>query len=123
MLSVSKVLGYQRTLQPSDLWKMDPSRESAHLSAILDVSWARRVEAAELWNARLDSGELKPTLLARVFWLLRAAKAGRGYTARRAELESEWRDKSGRKQPSLAWALNDTLGSMFWISGLFKVHF
>lgn len=35
-------------------------------------------------------------------------------------LEMEWRSRSGRRSPSLAWALND-IASGFWAGGLFKV--
>lgn len=115
------VLGYQRTLQPTDLWKMDETRESGHLSAILDEAWARRLKEANAWNDRLANGEIKPGFLKRLKWAISSTRAGTKYADRRASLETQWREVDGRKEPSLAWALNDTLGSLFWIGGLFKV--
>nr|GAT42790.1 ABC protein [Mycena chlorophos] len=107
------VLGFQRTLQASDLWKMGPEQESANLTAQLNAAWAHRVDLAADWNRKLDSGEAKPSFWKRVAWSLpgRDAKA----------LEQRWRDKDGRREASLAWSLNDVLGTFFWRAGLFKV--
>ncbi|KAJ7513244.1 ABC protein [Mycena galericulata] len=107
------VLGYQRTLQATDLWKMGPEQEAGYLSEKLDAAWARRVAAAEDWNARLDRGDVGPGWLKRVAWAL----PGRDGAA----LEKAWREKDGRREASLAWALNDVLGHMFWRGGVFKV--
>ncbi|TRM64247.1 P-loop containing nucleoside triphosphate hydrolase protein [Schizophyllum amplum] len=115
------VLGYQRTLQASDLWKVDPSREAGHLSAALDSSWERRCVEAAAYNARLESGEIRPSLRKRIAWRMRALGSPAHYRERRAQLEQQWRDVSGRREASLAWALNDTLGRAFWIGGFFKV--
>ncbi|EJD07137.1 ABC protein [Fomitiporia mediterranea MF3/22] len=120
------VLGYQRSLQVPDLWKMDPSRESGVLSSKLDEAWARRVEAADDWNWRLANGEAQANVVKRVGWSIRAcfpssSVPGESYAERRDGLEREWRDKSGIAEPSLAWALNDTFGWHFWAGGLFKV--
>ncbi|KAG1720218.1 hypothetical protein EDB19DRAFT_1918121 [Suillus lakei] len=60
-----QVLGYQRTLQALDLYRMDPSQESAALAAKLEAAWQRRVRAAADWNARHESGELRPSLFKR----------------------------------------------------------
>jgi ATP-binding cassette, subfamily C (CFTR/MRP), member 1 len=46
---------------------------------------------------------------------------GVGYTEKRAALEQHWLNHDGRKEASLAWALNDTFGLSFWLGGLFKV--
>ncbi|KAJ7097441.1 ABC protein [Mycena epipterygia] len=107
------VLGYQRTLQASDLWKMGPEQEAGYLTDALDAAWARRVAAAAEWNARLDSGEAKAALLKRMLWSL----PGRD----RAALEKKWREGPGRREASLAWSLNDVLGHLFWRGGVFKV--
>ncbi|KAJ4467870.1 ABC protein [Lentinula aciculospora] len=120
------VLGYQRTLQASDLWKMDHSQESGYLSEQLDAAWARRAQAAEEWNVKLASGELRPGLIRRAAWQIQATLNfgqivdGRR-NERRKELERRWREIDGRKEPSLAWSLNDVFGSMFWIAGIYKV--
>ncbi|KAJ7891133.1 ABC protein [Mycena leptocephala] len=87
------VLGYQRTLQAADLWRMGPEQEAGYLTDALEAAWARRVEKA---------GEVK--------WALRGKE-------KREELEREWREKDGRREASLAWALNDVLGHMFWKGG------
>ncbi|KAG0695504.1 ABC protein [Suillus ampliporus] len=64
-----QVLGYQRTLQASDLYKLDTSRESAVLAAKLEAAWQRRVKAAADWNAVLriigDMGQLMGPLVLR----------------------------------------------------------
>ena len=114
-------LGYQRTLQATDLWKMDHSRESGNLGAQLDEAWARRVKAANEWNTRLADGEIKPSLYNRTKWAVQALRGKGSYRERRAALETHWREVDGRKQASLAWTLNDVLGRDFWFGGLFKV--
>lgn len=120
------VLGYQRTLQASDLYKMDPSRESAVLAAKLEAAWQRRVKAAADWNARLESGELRPSLFKRTGWAIRAISAngqkqGATWAERCAGFQNNWQESEGRKEASLAWALNDVFRGMFWIGGVFKV--
>jgi ATP-binding cassette subfamily C (CFTR/MRP) protein 1 len=93
---------------------MDPTRESRVLSAKLDASWARRVKEAESWNLRLLNGEIQPGLLRRTIWALRGKEA-------KKVAEKKWREVEGRKEASLAWALNDTFGLDFWLGGLYKV--
>ncbi|KAG0705755.1 ABC protein [Suillus ampliporus] len=120
------VLGYQRTLQASDLYKLDTSEESAVLAAKLEAAWQRRVKAAADWNARLENGELRPSLLNRTGWALRAIpsngqKQGATSSERRETFQKRWRESEGRKEASLAWALNDVFCHMFWIGGAFKV--
>lgn len=120
-----KILGYQRTLQVTDLWKLDPSRESGFLSVKLDSAWARRNRVAEEWNQRLAKGEVKPGLYRRLKWRVKALSGKGGetsYSERRNSLEKEWREVSGRIEPSLAWSLNDIFGWHFWAGGLFKVR-
>ncbi|KAF7965153.1 hypothetical protein HWV62_45382, partial [Athelia sp. TMB] len=125
--NIFSVLGYQRTLQAEDLHRLDPSRETEHLSNTLDAAWARRLAAADAWNARLASGEAKPGVFKRAGWACRAVVGSRSkdigatYKDRRAALEKRWREVDGQKQASLAWALNDTLGRAFWIGGVCKV--
>ena len=114
-------MGYQRTLQATDLWKIDESRESGILGAKLDEAWARRVQAADEWNARLAKGDIKPSLIKRAKWSIQALGGQGSYRERRAALESRWREVDGRRQPSLAWALNDVFGRDFWFGGGFKV--
>ncbi|KAJ7116426.1 P-loop containing nucleoside triphosphate hydrolase protein [Mycena epipterygia] len=115
------VLGYQRTLQATDLWKVGPEQEAGYLSEKLDAAWIRRVNAAEEWNAGLESGQVKPPVFTRFRWSVKALAGGFGYRDRRAALEKQWREVDGRKQASLAWAMNDILGHLFWIGGVYKV--
>ncbi|KAI0370390.1 ABC protein [Pilatotrama ljubarskyi] len=114
-------LGYQRTLQATDLWKMDESREAGLLGAKLDAAWARRVQDAKEWNARLANGEVKPSVFKRAKWSVQALRGQGTYRERREALEDHWREVDGRKQASLVWALNDVFGRDFWFGGGFKV--
>ncbi|CCM01415.1 uncharacterized protein FIBRA_03466 [Fibroporia radiculosa] len=115
------MLGYQRTLQATDLWKMDETREAGVLSAKLDAAWDIRVKKADEWNARLVSGEIKPGLWLRVKWFFKALCTGSRYRKRRTELEKQWREHDGKQEASIAWALNDVFGWTFWTGGAFKV--
>lgn len=120
----AQVLGYQRSLQATDLWRMDTTREAATLSGKLDASWERRVREADEWNARLAAGDVRPGWFKRLKWSVKAIRSGKSgvtYSERRAALETHWREKDGRKEPSLTWALNDVFGWHFWAGGLFKV--
>jgi ATP-binding cassette subfamily C (CFTR/MRP) protein 1 len=116
-LSPIMTLGYQRTLQATDLWKVDSSRESGILSTKFDESWTRRCKAAAEWNARLEKGEVHPPLRLRAVWTVKAMWGG----PRVDEMIHAWRTKDGRKDPSIVWALNDVLGREFWAGGVFKV--
>ncbi|KAJ7183176.1 ABC protein [Mycena filopes] len=115
------VLGYQRTLQATDLWKVGPKQEAGYLSEQLDAAWMRRVEAAAAWNAGLDDGRIKPPVSTRFWWSIKALAGGTQYRTRRAASEKQWREIDGRKQASLAWAMNDVLGHLFWYGGAYKV--
>lgn len=117
-----EVLGYQRTLQATDLWKVDETRETHRLSSTLDAAWERRRLEADAWNARLLAGEIKPRILKRLHWVLLSLSAGTRYAERRSSYETRWREFDGKKEASLAWALNDTLGRFFWSAGAFKVN-
>jgi hypothetical protein len=96
---------------------MGPEQESGYLGDALDASWDRRVAAANDWNARLDNGDIKPGVFKRVVWSIKALAPGSDYHV----FEKRWMEVDGRKTPSLAWALNDVLGHLFWKGGVFKV--
>lgn len=115
-----QVLGYQRTLQATDLWKMDQSQESGVLSRQLNAAWEARVDTARRWNSELDQGKINPSFLTRCRWNLSSLMAGKRYKEHRAMLEDQWRRIGGRRSPSLAWALNDVFGRQFWLGGAFK---
>lgn len=106
-------LGYQRPLQAPDLWRMDPSREARLLSTQLDEAWARRVAKAKEWNARLASGEIKPSIFQRSEWYAKSLVGKGSYS----EQEVRWRTVDGKRHASLTWALNDVLGRAFWAGG------
>ncbi|KAF8175919.1 P-loop containing nucleoside triphosphate hydrolase protein [Mycena galopus ATCC 62051] len=108
------ILGFQRTLQASDLWRMGPEHEAGYLTDKLDAAWARRVEAAALHNERLEKGEVRPPFVKRVKWAFYGKE-------KRAKMERWWLEEGGKREASLAWALNDVLGHMFWKGGCFKV--
>ena len=123
------VLGYQRTLQAPDLYKLDVSREVGPMAEKLEAAWARRINAAAEWNDKLDRGETHPSALRRLLWSIRAFRAIKTggtsqvqtYRKRRMALEEHWRRVGGRKKASLTWALNDVFGWSFWLGGIFKV--
>ncbi|KAL6299258.1 P-loop containing nucleoside triphosphate hydrolase protein [Sparassis latifolia] len=114
------LLGYQRTLQATDLWKLGEEMEAGYLGEKLDVAWARRLQAANEWNTKLAHGDLRPGLMNLLRWNIQAFLSGH-YTKRREELEQHWRYVDGKKQASIAWALNDVFGASFWLGGAFKV--
>lgn len=118
---ISQTLGFQRTLQATDLWKLDESREAGPLGNKLDEAWDRRVQAAAEWNEKLDKGEIRPSFFERLKWNVQSLRYGTAYSERRASLEKHWREVDGRKEASLVWALNDVFGLSFWLGGLFKV--
>lgn len=90
------ILGSQRPLTATDVWKLNPDTASSEmLSRKINVIWDRRCAEADAWNAKIDSGDVGPSLWRRVNFLI-----GRGS-------ETEWRAKSGRKQASLVWTCNE----------------
>jgi hypothetical protein len=112
-----QTLGYQRTLQASDLWKLDEARTSASLVNRFESAFKRRVEAAEQWNKGILDGTIHPSVFRRTSWFFRS----RGSSQRYEELEDNWRRESGRESASIALALNEVLGTFFWVGGVYKV--
>ena len=106
-------------MQATDLWKLDTSRESGTLGPQLDAAWAARVQAAADWNARLAAGEVQPSLWLKIKWFFVAL--AHLQVSKYAELGRAWRNGGGRREPSIAWALNDVFGWTFWTGGIFKV--
>jgi len=105
-------LGYARPLEASDLWKLQEHRSSEVIAeAILNSFEARRKKADE-YNARLANGEIKPPLKLRFVSMLRG---------NREERIRRWREKDGKKQPSLTLAMNDSIKWWFWSGGILKV--
>nr|GAT50189.1 ABC protein [Mycena chlorophos] len=114
-------LGYQRTLQATDMWRVSPDQEAGILCEQLEAAWDRRVAAATNWNDGLADGRSNPSVFKRGVWILRSLSAGTRFRQQRSALEKSWREKDGRREASLAWALNDVLGHIFWWGGVSKV--
>ncbi|KAF8896247.1 ABC transporter [Infundibulicybe gibba] len=104
-------LGYARPLEAPDLYKLQAERGSGYIADLIDASFERRQRAAEEYNARLASGDIKPGMKA-LWWTLRG---------NRAKLEKEWREVHGKRKASLVWAMNDSVKWWFWSSGVLKV--
>ncbi|SCV70703.1 BQ2448_3465 [Microbotryum intermedium] len=101
------ILGYQRTLVATDLWKLPPSMECGPLADQLMENFERRRKEVEAWNQSLDDGSFKPSILRHGWWKMRAS-IGLGAA-------------DGRRKPGLALALSDTFKYQFWSAGVIKV--
>jgi hypothetical protein len=106
------ILGYARPLEASDLWKLQDHRSAGVIAETILNSFDARRKKAEEYNARLANGEIKPPLSLRVMSWVR----GDG-----EERLKRWREKDGKAQPSLTWAMNDAVKWWFWSSGVLKV--
>jgi len=104
-------LGYDRPLEATDLWKLQPERGAQHIAQKINESFERRAVSAKEYNDRLERGEIGPGIKG-IWWSIRG---------KRAEKEKEWREKTGKKRPSLIWAMNDSVKWWFWSGGLLKV--
>lgn len=109
-------LGAARELTAEDMYKLGHERDAGVLSKKLLASFQRRWDQADDYNAKLEAGEVPVPRKLKIKWAL-----GGGEGKTRQEKEKEWRTKSGKKQPSLTWALSDVFGLYFWLSGLIKV--
>ena len=69
----------------------------------------------------MEKGLIRPSIVSRLSWFFQALLSGNDYAHEFASLEERWRKIDGRKKPSLAFALNDTIGLFFWSASLFKV--
>ncbi|KAJ9121762.1 hypothetical protein QFC22_002384 [Naganishia vaughanmartiniae] len=135
------VLGYQRPLMATDLWKMDKSREASLLGNRFAAAYRKREIFAKEYNARLidPMKPLPPSRYRKLKWRLQLAIHPRRYRAsglptnkmsagsvtptrgrNLQALEEEWRSGSGKRKASITMALNDTM-SGFWAGGLYKV--
>jgi len=105
-------LGNSRPLQASDLYVLQPERGAAYVADRIEASFTRRQKAAEDYNSRLARGDVHPGPFNVVLWML---------TGKREEKEKRWRELGGRKNASLALALNDSVKWWFWSGGVLKV--
>ncbi|KAF9000599.1 ABC transporter [Cyathus striatus] len=106
-------LGYRRPLEAPDLYKLPADRGAAYIADQINASYDRRRVAADEYNARLASGQVKPPLSKTILWSFTRGK--------REDKEAKWRQGEGKKQPSLTWALNDSVKWWFWSGGVLKV--
>jgi hypothetical protein len=104
-------LGYARPLEAPDLYKLQDHRSATAIADKINASFEARQKKADAYNARLASGEVKPGWRA-VWWFIRG---------NRKEREKRWRDVTGKKKASLAYALNDSVKWWFWSAGILKV--
>jgi hypothetical protein len=110
------ILGSLRPLEFTDCYRLDPtSADSALLSAKLNAAFERRRIEADEHNARLDRGEVGPGWMRRAGWMV-----GRGEGKGRREKERIWRERTGRKTPSLVLACNEVMRWRFWAGGIYK---
>ncbi|KAN0113413.1 ABC transporter [Russula decolorans] len=105
-------LGYARPLEASDLWKLQDDRSAGVIAETILSSFDARRKRADEYNARLANGEIKPPLRLRVISRL----CGDG-----EERLKRWREKDGKAQASLTWAMNDAIKWWFWTGGVLKV--
>jgi hypothetical protein len=110
-VSPMMALGSARTLQATDLWRMDDKRSAGRLAATLVDHYEERKRIAEAYNTRLADPNTPLPFRQRVLYPL---------LPHREKREADYRTKFGKKQASLAWAISDTFGSFFWLAGLFK---
>ncbi|GAA5925731.1 hypothetical protein JCM1841_001743 [Sporobolomyces salmonicolor] len=93
--------GYQRTLVPTDLWKLQDDFQAGHLADVLMSNFEKRRAKVEAWNQSLEDGTYKPSAIRRTWWRLRR--------------------RDGRRKVGLAMALSDTFFWRFWLAGILKV--
>jgi hypothetical protein len=105
-------LGFARPLEAPDLYRLQDDRSAGIIADKFVKSFSARLENASEYNARLASGEIKPSIRQRVWWTLRG---------NRKELEKYWREKGGKKKASLVLAMNDSMKWWFWSAGICKV--
>ena len=111
-------LGAARQLAPEDLYRLPPEREADALSRKLQANFQQRWNDADEYNIKLEKGEIKPPFKKRMKWALGRGEE-KGKT--RKEKEEDWKARTGRKTPNLAWALTDVFGWYFWSAGFIKV--
>ena len=104
-------LGYSRPLEATDLYKLQDDRASGVIADKIIRSFEERKKKADEYNTRLANGEISPGLK-RFWWSIRG---------QRQEREKEWREKTGKKKPSLTRAANDSVFWFFWIGGVFRL--
>ncbi|GAA5952191.1 hypothetical protein JCM8115_003528 [Rhodotorula mucilaginosa] len=98
--------GYQRTLVPTDLWKMPDEFQAGIMADRLMNNFEKRRKSVEDWNRALDDGSYKPSTMRKAWWRVGKAFGGSG---------------DGRRKVGLAMALSDTFFWKFWAAGILKI--
>lgn len=93
--------GYQRTLVPTDLWKLNENFEAGYLSELLMSNFEKRRLKVEKWNQAIEDGRFKPGVVRRTWWKIRKT--------------------DGKRKVGLALALSDTFFYRFWLAGVLKI--
>lgn len=101
-------LGYQRQLAKEDLWALDVQHQSEHLADLVISNWERRLKASKEWNAKLEDGSFKPSILRKGAWKLKSS-IGLGRADGKQDI------------PELYWAVSDTFKIQWWSAGILKV--
>lgn len=104
-------LGFARTLEAPDLWRLQDHHSSRIFADKILQSFEARKAKADEYNAKLESGEIQPPSFKRLLWSV---------TGNQDENEKSWRDGQ-RQKASLAMALSDSIGAWFWWGGVFKL--
>ncbi|GAA6012116.1 hypothetical protein JCM10207_005134 [Rhodosporidiobolus poonsookiae] len=98
--------GYQRTLVPTDLWRIPETMESGYLADKLMANFNKRRAKVEAWNKALEDGSFKPSALRKLGWRIGKTFGGSG---------------DGKRKVGLAMAISDTFFWTFWSAGVLKV--
>ncbi|KAL1413842.1 hypothetical protein Q8F55_001626 [Vanrija albida] len=123
--------GFQRPLESTDLWNLDPSRQSGPLAARLLENIDKRQQQAQAINDKLPT--TTPPIFRKVQWAYRAAthtKLSGDYEQfgpdttigqRFHTMSNEWKQRSGKRGggTALGWALLDTFPSL-WVAVPYK---
>lgn len=95
------VKGFKRELEATDLPKMDPSRQAAHLADLFEGHFARRRDEVIEWNRRLDSGEYVPSAFEKLRFRTWHRVTG-------------WGHPDGKRDIGIAMALSGEYRSRAW---------
>lgn len=104
------IVGYRRTLEPKDLWKLTPELESGYLNEKLMSNFNRRISNVKAHNASIKDGSYKPSLYRRNVWKVQSKVFGYGRA-----------DGIRNTGFCLAGAISDTFFYQFWGGGAIKV--
>ena len=104
-------LGYNRPLEATDLYRLQEHKHAEVIAKKITASFEQRKANADAYNERLASGQISPGIK-RLWWTLKG---------NRKEREQKWREETGRKKPSLALAMNDSVLWWFWSGAIMKV--